>query len=293
MYSGSRGEDESGQPSEWRGGRLIYNPGQIVHTRHDRKNRPIAFRGRAITDLVHTMSSLTLVRHAQASFFAEDYDQLSEQGEIQSAALGAYWLADGRFFDEVYVGPRVRHHRTAEIVGECYRDAGQDWPDLVPLDDFDEHHVDQLLRMEGESLANDFPELEPLADQFRNAGDPADKQRAFQIFFQALADCWIAGATGDRVESWQDFRDRVNHGMDQVISANSTSGRNVAVFTSVGPITVALQRALNCPDKAALETGWRTWNCSLTEFAFTVERLTLDRFNSLPHLTDSSQWTYR
>jgi len=239
------------------------------------------------------MSSLTLVRHAQASFFAEDYDRLSELGEMQSTTLGAYWLADGQIFDEVYVGPRVRHHRTAEIVGTCYRDAGQPWPEVVPLNAFDEHHVDQLVRMEGESLTNDFPQLEPLADHFRDAGNPAEKQRAFQLFFQALADCWIAGTTGTMVESWQDFRDRVNHGIDHVLSSSSASGRKVAIFTSVGPITVAIQRALNCPDNAALETGWRTWNCSLTDFAFTPGRFTLDRFNSLPHLTDSSQWTYR
>ena len=239
------------------------------------------------------MSNLTLVRHAQASFFAEDYDRLSEQGEKQSAALGAYWLAADRIFDEVYVGPRVRHQRTAEIVGACYKDAGRDWPAIVALPHFDEHQVDQLVRMEGESLANDFPQLEPLADQFRGAEGPAAKKRAFQLFFEALAGCWIAGTTGNQVESWGEFRDRVNDGMDHVISASNASGRNVAVFTSVGPITVILQRALQCPDKAALETGWRTWNCSLTDFAFTAERFTLDRFNSLPHLTDTSQWTYR
>ena len=63
------------------------------------------------------MSSLTLVRHAQASFFADNYDQLSEQGESQSTALGNYWLAQDRRIDEVYVGPRARHQQTAEIIG--------------------------------------------------------------------------------------------------------------------------------------------------------------------------------
>jgi broad specificity phosphatase PhoE len=239
------------------------------------------------------MSSLTLVRHAQASFFAEDYDQLSEQGERQSAALGAYWLAQDRRIDEVYVGPRTRHRRTAEIIEECYRDAGRDWPDIVSLDDFDEHHVDQLARMEGTSLADNLSDLEPLAGKFREAQDPVEKQRAFQLFFEALVGYWVAGKTGEEIESWQQFRRRILHGLEHVISANDLSGRRVAIFTSVGPITVILQRALQCPDKSALETGWRTWNCSLTEFAFSGQRLTLDRFNALPHITDTSQWTYR
>ena len=34
------------------------------------------------------MSRLILVRHAQASFFSKDYDQLSPLGEVQAAALG-------------------------------------------------------------------------------------------------------------------------------------------------------------------------------------------------------------
>ena len=65
------------------------------------------------------------------------------------------------------------------------------------------------------------------------------------------------------------------------------------MFTSVGPVTVAIQRAMNCDDLTALTTGWRVWNCSLTEFAFSGDRFTLDRFNALPHLPDPSEWTYR
>ena len=271
----------------------IYNPLRIVHTRDDTGTRWILFDGRTTFGLWADMSSLTLVRHAQASFFADNYDQLSEQGEIQSATLGNYWLAQDRTIDEVYVGPRSRHQRTAEIIGECYRDAGQDWPEIISLDDFDEHHVDQLVRMDGASLADDLPELEPLAVQFREAHDPTEKQRAFQLFFEALVVCWVDGRTGEEIESWEQFRQRVDHGLDHVISANPLSGRSVAIFTSVGPITVILQRALQCPDRNALETGWRMWNCSLTEFAFSGQRLTLDRFNTLPHITDTSQWTYR
>ena len=38
------------------------------------------------------MSVLTLVRHGQASFFADDYDRLSAAGEQQSRLLGQFWL---------------------------------------------------------------------------------------------------------------------------------------------------------------------------------------------------------
>jgi len=37
------------------------------------------------------MGQLLLVRHGQASFGADDYDQLSAMGQKQSIRLGEYW----------------------------------------------------------------------------------------------------------------------------------------------------------------------------------------------------------
>ena len=67
------------------------------------------------------MALLTLVRHGQASFLQDNYDKLSERGELQSRILGEYWLRTGAAFDQVYYGPACRHLRTGEIVAEVYR----------------------------------------------------------------------------------------------------------------------------------------------------------------------------
>jgi len=42
-----------------------------------------------------------------------------------------------------------------------------------------------------------------------------------------------------------------------------------------------------------LELHWRLRNGSLTEFAFTRDRFTLDSFNTVPHLDDPALWSYR
>ena len=47
------------------------------------------------------MGTLYLVRHGQASFGAEDYDQLSELGRRQSVRLGQYLRDKGLGFDAV------------------------------------------------------------------------------------------------------------------------------------------------------------------------------------------------
>mgnify|MGYP006207489193 FL=1 len=58
------------------------------------------------------MGTLYLVRHGQASFGADDYDQLSERGQAQSQRLGAYWRERGLRFDAVYTGTLRRHAQT-------------------------------------------------------------------------------------------------------------------------------------------------------------------------------------
>src|SRR5947209_16295625 len=87
------------------------------------------------------MSSLTLVRHAQASFFADDYDQLSAIGQQQSRLLGEFWVRGGLHIDDVYAGPRQRHQQTAMAVATVFEQAGLRFPQPVVLRELDEYDL--------------------------------------------------------------------------------------------------------------------------------------------------------
>ena len=50
------------------------------------------------------MSTLAMVRHGQASFLSDNYDQLSAVGREQSALLGSYFAALGEPIDRIYTG---------------------------------------------------------------------------------------------------------------------------------------------------------------------------------------------
>ena len=50
------------------------------------------------------MGTLYLVRHGQASFGADNYDQLSALGWRQSRRLGEHFLQQGRQFDVILTG---------------------------------------------------------------------------------------------------------------------------------------------------------------------------------------------
>lgn len=231
-----------------------------------------------------------MIRHGQASFFAEDYDRLSAQGKKQARHLGRYWLAERQDFDEVFCGPRNRHIDTASLVGEMFSRADRPWPQIVARDELDEHQVDQLVRDHADTLAREKEHLATLFQRFERAAEPEDQQRHFQRLFEAVTATWLQGDSYP-VESWTQFQSRVNDMLEEIL-ATPERGRRIAFFTSVGPISIALQRALECHDRVAMQTGWRIWNCSLTEFVFSQGRLTLDRFNALPHLP-REDWTYR
>ena len=93
------------------------------------------------------------------------------------------------------------------------------------------------------------------------------------------------------VESWVTFSRRVENGLKQVIKGGSR--RRVAVFTSGGPIGVAVQLALQAPEQSALELNWRVRNGSITELLFSGDKLSLDWFNAIPHLDEPQLRTYR
>jgi broad specificity phosphatase PhoE len=239
------------------------------------------------------MSRLILARHAQASFFSKNYDQLSSLGELQARALGEYWSRLGIGFDEVIVGPRERQARTEEIVRSVYRANGSPWPQAEVRPEFDEHSVDQLLGEPLEELLRLHPTLRPLAAEYRSAVAPEQIQRGFQRLFEAVCHLWCAGAPGtESIESWSSFRDRVESGLRRVLEGRGRN-RTIAVFTSVGNITAALRFVLDCSPTQALELGWRLKNSSLTELIFSRNRVTLDHFNGVSHLAEPGTWTFR
>ena len=237
------------------------------------------------------MSVLTLIRHGQASFFDANYDQLSALGERQSAALGTYWARRGMTFDEVYCGPKVRQRRSAELaVGAC-REMGQACPEPIVLDESDEYDLKGLIGSLIPELCRRDTEFAAALERFlRSEGE--ERLGNFRPMFEPLLHHWQSVTAADpNLESWLAFRARV-HGVIRHLQEANGNGRRVALFTSGGFIGGAAQLALAAPDRTALELHWRLRNTSLTEFAFTRDRFSLDTFNGVPHLDDPALLTY-
>lgn len=234
------------------------------------------------------MSVLTLVRHGQAAAFQKDSDVCTQKGELQARKLGAYWVAAGVAFDEVYTGTLHRQQRTERVVAEAYAASGRPWPDPVALPGFNEYDaVGVLSRLVPVLVEKDawFAELVRAFEQSR-------VNSAFQRMFEIAMSAWMSGEPAvPGVETWPEFRDRVRGALRHVMTGEGS--RRIAVFTSGGPIALAVQTAMQSPERLFLDLNWRVRNCSITEFLFRESRVTLDSFNATPHLDPAQEVTYR
>jgi broad specificity phosphatase PhoE len=239
------------------------------------------------------MSWLALVRHAQASFHADHYDQLSPLGERQACLLGETWVRRQQALTEVYTGPRSRQRQSADIVAACYQRAGLPFPEVVVLEELDEYDLSGILQQLAPALARDNGEFARLYDGQRRGATERDRERSFQAMFEPLLRHWQTVAEGMQgLETWSKFCERVALGMKRMTDQPGSS-RRVAAFTSGGFIGTTIQRVLGAPDSAALEINWRIRNAAVSEFVFTGERITLDSFNNVAHFEDAELVTYR
>ena len=94
------------------------------------------------------------------------------------------------------------------------------------------------------------------------------------------------------VETWQEFGERVNSGLKKFLGAGAR-GERVAIFTSGGPVAVAMQRALHLSAEDTLQLTWMSRNSSWSEFLYSGERFSLSTFNSHAHIADPAMLTYR
>lgn len=215
---------------------------------------------------------LVLVRHAQASFGASDYDALSDAGHEQARVLGETLRARWPEVTRVVSGGMRRHKQTAE---GALAAAGLKLP--VELDAaWDEYDHTRVLA----ALDPRYADREALAQEVLAADVPA---RAFhRIFARALAR-WASGEhDDDYAETWTAFARRVGdaltglHARDEPVSV---------VFTSGGPILAACQAILRTPTEEALRMGWALANGSITVLSAGDARWRLTSFNEHAHFT--------
>jgi broad specificity phosphatase PhoE len=200
------------------------------------------------------MGTLYLVRHGQASFGADDYDQLSPLGHQQAVRLGQYLRPQLQSrpietWEGIAQGAELPH--TPEV-----------WPGL---NEYDSHALIEAIHPA--PLAKpDTPEL---------------YRHHFRLLRDALQ-AWMAGRTQPQgMPSYADFVGGIEAALDHVRQNHSG---DVLIVSSGGPISTAVGRILGAPAETTIELNLRIRNTALTEFVFNPKRHTLLTYNTLPHL---------
>ena len=239
------------------------------------------------------MGTLMLVRHGQASFHADDYDQLSPKGEDQIRELGDYWVRHGFTADRVVTGPLKRQRDSARLVREIFEAANRPWPETEVIDGWAELPAERMVQTFIPQLAAEDERARDLILQFEQTGDIGEKESVFVEVFVKMMEKWVTGEYADpEIVAWPEFIDRVRKAVSTSVS-NGASDGTVVAFTSGGTTATTVHLALGTEPIKTMELAWQARNASLNEFVVTDGRLTLSSFNSVPHLPDPTWWTYR
>jgi broad specificity phosphatase PhoE len=216
------------------------------------------------------MGIVFLVRHAQASFLEPNYDKLSKLGEAQARLLGEYWVRHKIVFDRACTGPCVRQKDSLAIVSDVCWKAGIPFPESLVLQKFDEYQGEAVLERSLPGLLETDQTIRGFHAAFQSSSGSVERRVAFQKLFQAVIGKWVSGAIcPPGVETWLEFCSRVNSGLTKCLSAGRRSER-VAIFTSGGPIAVAMQRALQLSPKSTLNMSWMSRNSSWSDSSVPV-----------------------
>jgi broad specificity phosphatase PhoE len=230
------------------------------------------------------MSHLYLIRHAQASFFSDNYDELSDLGVQQSQRLASHLIDRGMRFDHAFVGPKQRHQHTQQIVQDAYRSQAIDCPPAQQLDTFNEFAAGKVLEHGAAQWAGRDPHVAQLKQNLEDADSDTDTLRHFQFLFENVVAKWVEGQIDcDGFETWATFKTRVLEGLKRIQSEHQ-KGQSIAVFTSLGPIAAVLSGVTGMDDATTWRTAWRLRNASITHIVFDANRITLESLNNTGHL---------
>ena len=200
---------------------------------------------------------------------ADDYDNLSDQGQRQARRLGEYFAAKGLQFEAVLMGSLKRHAQTWEGIhsgmagGEA---AAVLRPSVWPgLNEYDSEAVI--------ACVHPAPHAKPVT--------PEAYREHFRLLRLGLRQ-WAGGAvTPQGMPSYNDFVAGIVAALDHVRSQHSG---HVLLVSSGGPIATAVAQLLGSSPEAFVELNMRIRNTAVSEFAFTPKRHALQTFNTLPHL---------
>ncbi|MGB5164609.1 MAG: histidine phosphatase family protein [Woeseiaceae bacterium] len=227
------------------------------------------------------MSELYLVRHAQASFGAEQYDNLSPTGVDQSRLLGRFFAEQEIEFDGVVSGVMQRHRQTIDALRE--QAIGENTVEQTHAG-LNEYDFRTMMRVYCEV----FPADELVAAVLAS---PDDRKTYFRLLRRVLT-AWSEDQLHDVPESWSSFQERVADARS-MLQSMATQSKRVLVVSSGGAISMFVGSVLGLSPNHIFDLNLQILNTSITRFFFDTSKISLAEFNAAPHLLGREQAHFR
>ena len=218
------------------------------------------------------MARLYLIRHAQASFGMENYDQLSKLGYKQSAYIPKHFEGSvHNKIDAFYRGDMLRHQQTAE-----HSFANDNFAIIPGLNEFNHESVLQVHR----------PEIADKEKAMALIMGQSDPKKFMEDEFDMAMNKWMdEEGKSAYAESFKHFKERSLASLNQIITTSrKEKHKDVIAITSGGVISLLVAHILDLPQSKYTGLNTIIANTSVTCLLFNDHKITLRYFNNYSHL---------
>ena len=224
------------------------------------------------------MASIYLIRHGQASFGAENYDELSPLGRLQATLTGEYLARTGVSFDAAYCGTLERQKDTGALALAAQSEAVSLTVDARLDEVRNDEHLEYLLP----KVLETRPDIKAVVDQ------GLDSSKRFQKVIEAVFNYWVSPECDEpAIQSWAEYSEGVHSVLRDIIKTQG-GGKTIGVFTSGGTIAALTAAVLKLPGSATYQFYEPVFNCSITQLFYSADRVSLSYFNDCSFLRELS-----
>jgi broad specificity phosphatase PhoE len=220
------------------------------------------------------MATIYIVRHGQASFGAQNYDELSQLGRRQAQVVGEYFRDRGVNFDAVYSGDLSRQRETARLVIASQPAKVDHCVDPR----FNEIQNEEQLKCLMPEVLKVNPAVKTLVD--KGLGSSKDYQKVIDAVFNY----WVSPACDDpRIQSWAEYSSNARQALTDVMQTQG-SGKTIGIFTSGGTLATLVAQVLGLGGEGTYQLYEPVFNCSVTQLFYSGSKVSLSYYNDCSFL---------
>ncbi|WP_282110563.1 histidine phosphatase family protein [Shewanella algicola] len=230
------------------------------------------------------MANIYLIRHGQASFGSDNYDNLSPLGQSQAQHLAKHFNQRNIRPDQIICGDMARHQQTRDA---CLASLS---PPLIHRDmqinrAWNEFDHEQVIAVYRPDLAN------PEAMKHYLSQQPSPAKAFITLFSQAIQQWQHTDNIAQYSESWLHFSQRVSQGLTQLVK-QADNGKTLFVFTSGGVISTVIMQILSIPESQFFNINKQVVNASVTQLQVKHQRLSVITMNEHGYFDGDNRHLY-